>query len=186
MCRGRRQAIGKGASLFQARGYVRHESAILSAKAVSRAGERMAGPLPGGDKLVTRLPLRPAGPRFRQGSEPRPSSGRRQREEPHPSSGRDVQIAARSHAPQDTNPSRPPRWDLAYQVENPVPGNPRVAHGRLPAHLAPSGRCKSNGVRRLRGLARRIRSLASRLPIPQHVRQPSLGPEPRAFFPAVA
>jgi hypothetical protein len=60
-------------------------------------------------------------------------------------------------------------------VENPVPGNPRVAHGMLPAHLAPSGRCKSNGVRRLRGLARRIRSLASRLRIPQPVRQPSLG-----------
>ena len=94
MRRGRRQAIGKGASLFQARGYVRHVPAILSAKAVSRAGERVAGPLPGGDKLVTRLPLRPAGPRFRQGSEPRPSSGRRQREEPHPSSGRDVHEVA--------------------------------------------------------------------------------------------
>jgi hypothetical protein len=74
------------------------------------------------------------------------------------------------------------RWKIRYQA---TPGL-ALAHGRLPAHLAPSGRCKSNGIRRLRGLVRRIRSLASRLHILRPVRQPSLGPEPRVFFPAVA
>ncbi len=99
-------------------------------------GEEVAGPLPGGDKLVTRLPLRPAGPRFRQGSEPRPSPGRRRREEPHPSSGRDAQIAARSPRPAGHQPLRDrrggtslTRWKIRYQA---TPGSPAAGRRRTP------------------------------------------------------
>ena len=81
----------------------------------------MAGPLPVGDKLVTRLRLRPGGSRFRQGSEPRPSSGR-------------------TRTPRDRRGGTSlTRWKIRYQA---TPGSPTAGcrrTSRLPVGVSRTG-----------------------------------------------
>ena len=73
---------------------------------------------------------------------------------------------------------RQPRWKFAYQAEKPVPGGPGAPDGRLPGHLVPSSRRKSNGVGRLRGPVRRDSSVG--IPVAYSSACSATIPRPRA------
>jgi hypothetical protein len=90
--------------------------------------------------------------------------------------GAHLHSTARRHAPHDTKPSRQPRWDFAYHAETSGTRQPQGLPRQAADALRTFCRCKSNWVRRLHGLAGKIRSLAPRLLICRPVRQPSPGP----------